>query len=145
MKTTRLTPNTFSLANPFILGITLAVISSIPATAQADNFEPWSSVASAGTVDEADTGIVTFSGATAGVATSAAVPATLDIRYNLVAVDGLLQSGDGTFFEARLRDNGANARVILRLRQINLATGAVSTVLSIDSNTLPALPNKAWP
>lgn len=119
-----------------VLGFVLLAGGLSPAWA--DNFEPWTTVGSAGTVDEGDTGIAVFSLANVTVSGAAALPANLDIRYNIVAVDGLLQGGDGILMTARFRDNGAGARVILRLREVDLSTGIVVTRLTLDSNSFAA-------
>jgi hypothetical protein len=49
-----------------------------------------------------------------------------------------LQSSDAVNLQVRFRDNGANARVIVHLRQYNLNTGVITTPLTLDSNAFPA-------
>lgn len=88
-------------------------------------------------MDEADLGTVALSSNTAAVS-GAATNATVDIRYNVVAVDGLF-GGDGTkILSARIADNGAAAQVIVRLQQLNISTGAITTLAELNSNAFPS-------
>jgi hypothetical protein len=115
--------------------LVVAVLVAAPVTALAQG--PWTSVGSAGTVDEADTGIVVFNQGIAAISTAAAVGASLDIRYNVVAVDGV-SGGDGLALTARFRDAGVSERVILRLKRYSFVNGVTQTLLTLDSNTIPA-------
>jgi hypothetical protein len=64
------------------------------------------------------------------------LPATLDIRYNVVAVEGLY---DKTIkLAVRFKDNGANAQVIVALKQYSMATGTTTTMLTLNSNNFPS-------
>ena len=45
--------------------------------------------------------------------------ATVNVRYNVVAVDGLF-GGDGKTLKVRIADNGPNAQVVVRLYQMNI-------------------------
>jgi hypothetical protein len=58
------------------------------------------------------------------------------IRYNVVAVDVLLASHDGYLLAVRFRDNGAEARVRVFLREYNLNTGVTTTRMTFDSDNL---------
>jgi hypothetical protein len=113
-----------------------AVVTLVPLAARAQS-GPWTSVGSAGTVDETDNGIVVFNQGIASITPASAVGASLDIRYNVVAVDGVF-GGDGLAMNARFRDAGATERVILRLKSYSFATGLTQTLLTLDSNTFPA-------
>jgi len=113
-----------------------AVVALCPLAARAQS-GPWTSVGSAGTVDETDLGIVVFNQGIASISAGAAVGASLDIRYNVVAVDGVF-GGDGLALTGRFRDAGAAERVILRLKSYSFATGLTLTLLTLDSNTFPA-------
>jgi hypothetical protein len=104
------------------------------ALAEVDEHKPWTAVASTGTVDEADAGIVSLS---SGTATVTAV-GTLDIRYNVVAVDGVFSPGDGIQMAVRFLDNGVSARVKLTLYQYNIASGVGTPILTFDSDGFPA-------
>lgn len=102
---------------------------------------PWTTVGSAGTVDETDVGTVVLSGAGANISNAAPLPETAFIRYNVVAVDGLLESFGtlgGVAMTAVLRDNGNAARLRLRLREVDNASGTLSTRLTLDSNAFAA-------
>lgn len=92
----------------------------------------WSTVGSAGTVDEADLGIVSLDTHTAGVSESVK-SGTVHIRYNVVAVDGVF-GGNCKLLSARIADNGPEAQVIVELKQMNSVTGAFQTLAKLDSN-----------
>lgn len=93
---------------------------------------PWTTVGSAGVVDEADTGIVEFVLGEARVRAAAAAGSVLDLRYNVVSLQGF--SGPGQYrLVVRFRDNGDAARVLLNLRRYN-TTGPTTQVHAFDSN-----------
>jgi hypothetical protein len=97
----------------------------------------WTTVGAAGTVDEDDRGIVLLGSPIPGAVTMpAAAIGVLNIRYNVVAVDGVF--GGSIIFSASFQDNGPNARVIVRLKQQGLNTGITTTLLTLDSNAFPA-------
>ncbi len=61
----------------------------------------------------------------------------------MVAVDGLVDAGgDGYNLAVRLRDNGQDERVLVRLKAVDLNTGVVTTLMTLDSNAFP--PNAAF-
>ena len=90
----------------------------------------WTTVASAGTVDESSASIVRF---TSHYAEVSAATGTVTIRYNIVPVDGVFDQGY-TALKVRFRDDGAGAQVIVRLKRVNLETGVGNTLLTFDSN-----------
>ncbi len=90
----------------------------------------WTSIASAGTVDESSASIVRFTGNHAEVS---AATGAVTIRYNIVPVDGVFDQGYPAL-KVRFRDDGAGAQVIVRLKRINLETGVGGTLLTFDSN-----------
>lgn len=101
---------------------------------------PWTTVGSAGTVDESDLATVLLSGAGANVAANAPLPETVTLRYNVVAVDGLLKNfGNlgGVNMDAVFRDNAGTARIKLRLREVENRRGVLRTVLTLDSDAFP--------
>ena len=102
------------------------------------HIQDWTTIAAAGTVDEADTSIVNFNTYIAQILPTAPLPANLDIRYNVVAVDGLFAGGDGYRLTVRFRDNGSAARVVVRLKRYNFDTGTLSTLMTLNSNSWPA-------
>jgi hypothetical protein len=59
---------------------------------------------------------------------------TVNIRYNIVPVDGLLMKLAGYTLTARFPDRGGEEQVILKLMKYNLASGISSTVLTLNSN-----------
>ncbi len=92
----------------------------------------WTTVGSAGTVDEADLSLVALSVNHAAVRSATG---TVDIRYNVVAVDGVF-GGDQNqkTLTAKIADNGTAAQVIIRLRQLNISNGVVTLLAEINSN-----------
>jgi hypothetical protein len=98
--------------------------------------EPWTSVGSVGVVDELDLSLFDFVNGEARVKSTAPAPATLNLRYNIVAIDELSSGFQDPYrFRARFRDNGSGAQVVLRLKSVNFATGLTSTITTFDSNT----------
>jgi hypothetical protein len=125
----------------------------------------WTTVGSAGTLDEADTGKVFFERAKVqmgqpigGVSTSTGTASktttaagtgiiqtrTAVIRYNVTPVDGMfpppvaLPPTIGTQFRVRFLDTGASARVVARLVEVDLLNGSEATRMTFDSNAFAA-------
>jgi hypothetical protein len=96
----------------------------------------WTSVGSAGTVDEADLAIFDTTGAQVRIIAGSGVPASVVVRYNVVNIPGI--AGEGTAMTVRFRDNGAGARVLAILKQVSFTTGMTTNVFTIDSNTFPS-------
>jgi hypothetical protein len=88
-------------------------------------------IGSTGAVDEADKNIFLFSSAIASIKAGAALPAALDVRYNIPRAEFAAQ---GLGLDVRYRDNGAGGRVVVSVFQLNLDTGVISNVFSLDSN-----------
>lgn len=125
----------------FLLVLTMIVVGS-PFSASADDFENrkyWTTVGSVGTVDEASLSTYSMSGPFVGVRNTAELPATVIVRYNVTAVDGLVV-GSGHCFEGRWRDNGSGGQVIISLKKFSFITGAVATLDVLDSNTFDPSP-----
>lgn len=101
----------------------------------ATSLKPFTCVGSAGTVDEADMGLVSLSSGVAFMKSGAGNGSRLNIRYNVVATDDA--AGGAVDMTLRYRDNGAGARVIARLKSYNFRTGAIRTVLTFNSNDFP--------
>jgi hypothetical protein len=94
----------------------------------------WTMVGSDGTVDQSDLSIVTLSSNTAAVR-SGVSKGTVDIRYNVVAVDGVFGGERNTkTLTVRLADNGPDAQVIVRLQQLNISTGVIILLAELNSN-----------
>jgi hypothetical protein len=105
-----------------------------------DTKKPWTTVGSAGTVDEEDLSI--FNTNDRNISLNAPqLPATLDVRYNIVAVDGIALPDDlepeSIFMKVRYRDMGSNGQIVLQLKKYNLNTGSNTTLLTFDSNSAP--------
>ncbi len=94
----------------------------------------WSTTGSTGTVDEADISIYETNGPNINLKGSAPLPANLDVRYNIVAVDDLPASNYQEM-TIRYKDNGDGGRVIIRLKETNMATGITNTRMTFDSNS----------
>jgi hypothetical protein len=116
-----------------LLVAALAASPAAPAFADAVPGMDWTSVGSAGTVDEADLNAVFLDGARASHIGAAG--RTVRIRYNVVAVDGL--SGVGITMRVRYNDNGP-ARVLVALKRYSFDTSATDTLLTFDSDTVPS-------
>lgn len=108
---------------------TLAALLGLGGTAMA---APWTSIGSAGAADEADASLVDFANGEARMRADAANGSVLNLRYNIVALDGF-QGLNQVAWMTRFRDNGAGSRVRLYLRQYN-KTGTTSTLATFDSN-----------
>lgn len=130
------------------------LVSATTISAQGPPFKSWTAAGSAGTVDIADEAKVFYSNGTVAFREIASqlsaarirnLPlqtVTAVIRYNVTAVDGLFfESGARLCMSTRFRDNGARARVVLRLVEFSLSTGVTTTRLTFDSNTVPPQAN----
>lgn len=95
---------------------------------------PWTTSASAGTVDDADYAITGLNGPYAYVKSTSGV---VDIRYNVVALPGL-EGGQGPRMTVRFRDTGHTDRVLVWLKEYNVNTGASITRMTFDSNNFAA-------
>jgi hypothetical protein len=97
---------------------------------------PWTSIGSAGIVDEADATEVRYGTTAVDIQPTAAASSSVRIRYNVTATSDL-EEGVNKAMTVRYRDNGPNARVFVFLYRTDIDTGALSTVLSFDSDTRP--------
>ncbi len=162
MKFNRNRSKAFSWALALILALS-AALSTSPA-ALADDFvynKAWTTVGSAGTVDDADTGKLVFQGSAVSfpeilppLPTTQAAKAEFSagiilptqttsatIRYNVTAVDGLFQPGAELGMTVRYRDDGGWAQVLIRLYEQDIYTGATKLMLTFDSNAFLPSPN----
>ncbi len=144
------------LSLALLLGTTLAASSTVRADVDSW-FKAWTTVGSAGTIDEASTSKLVMQGSTISFPeilpplpsdtlepaerlgfAAAALPletVTGTVRYNVTATDGLFENGAYLGMRARIRDNGDNAQVVLRLYEVNIDTGATSPVLTLNSDS----------
>ncbi|HKD80349.1 MAG TPA: hypothetical protein VKH81_11700 [Candidatus Angelobacter sp.] len=93
-------------------------------------------VGSTGTVDPNSTNLIKYIDGKVELRNDAPVGATAFIRYNVLPVRDLatdLQSIEFRVFAARFLDNGTG-HVFLSLKQLNLSTGAITVLLTFDSN-----------
>lgn len=116
----------------------LAVAAVLAAGAAQAQSNPWTTVGSAGVVDEADTGLVDFVAGEARMRNTAAAGSVLNLRYNVVSLPGF--SGPGQYvLRTRFRDNGAGANVRLELRRYQ-NNGLNSLQGSFNSDDFAAAP-----
>ena len=60
------------------------------------------------------------------------------IRYNIVAVEGLFQSGDNIRMKVRFLDTGNDSQLRLKLIEFNPQSGVATTQMAFDSNLYTA-------
>lgn len=124
----------------FGLSVALMLVTLVSQPALAQNSESWTTVASAGTVNDQDLAKVELSGGgLASLNAAAAASDTAYLRYNITAVDGLFVGGSPQM-RVRFQDNGANAQVVVSLMEITISTGAIKKILEVDSNNYAAAP-----
>jgi hypothetical protein len=99
--------------------------------------DPWSSTGATGSIDTDDFDIARTSGAVIQMANSAPNNATLNVRYNVTAENGLVNNLGCILLISRFRDNGDNAQVIAKLKRYNISTGEIKTLLTVNSNNFP--------
>ncbi|OZG74733.1 hypothetical protein BTA51_07100 [Hahella sp. CCB-MM4] len=111
-----------------------AIMTGVAGTALAAS--PWTSVGSAGVVDEADLSEFFMSSGYTGILPAAPANSSITLRYNVTATGDLENGGVNKRLSARFRDNGPGARVRLYLREYNYLSGTTTTLLSLDSDTV---------
>ena len=116
-----------------------------PVRAADDGLKIWTSVASAGTVDESDASEIAFAGPFATFANAAPAVSRAIIRYNVVAVDGLFAQAGPVSWPALIvnyRDDGGDARVLVYLREYEFGANpmnpALNTRIVFDSDLYAA-------
>lgn len=105
------------------------------------NAQTW--VASTGTVDESSLLTYVFNDGAAFVRGNA--PGKVVLRFNVLPVGDLLipvtnACCEGRALWVRFLDNGKGAQVLVALKQYNVFTGDITTLLSFDSNNFPPQP-----
>lgn len=144
------------LSIAILLTATLAASSTVRADVDSW-FKAWTTVGSAGTIDESSTSKLVMSGSTISFPeilsplptdtfepaerlgfAAAALPletVTGTVRYNVTATDGLFENGAYLGMRARIRDDGDRAQIVLRLYEVNIDTGATVPVLTLNSDS----------
>ena len=116
------------------LCLTAVVIAVFAFSAPAIQAQTW--VGSTGTVDPNSTNLVKYIDGRVELRNDAPVGSTAFIRYNVLPARDLaadLQSISYRVFAARFLDNGTG-HVFLSLKQLNLSTGAITVLMTLDSN-----------
>jgi hypothetical protein len=115
-----------------LLGLCVAALSQIAAA------QIW--IASTGSVDESSISTYQFVGQLAFVRPSLAT-GTVTLRYNVLPTGDLLKPinpcCEFRTLDVRFLDNGSGAQVIVTLKQYNVGTGQLTTLLTFDSNDFP--------
>lgn len=114
----------------------LGALAALLAAAGAAQANPWTTIGSAGSVDEADMALIEFMNGEARMLAAAPAGSVLNLRYNITSLEGF-QGLNQVAWRTRFRDNGNGARVRLILRQYN-ANGPTSTLATFDSNAYAA-------
>ncbi|MEW6733793.1 MAG: hypothetical protein AB1489_20865 [Acidobacteriota bacterium] len=128
----KMTINQILFRQGLCLILTLLVAFSNSSLAQSN--KSWTTVGSAGTVNDDDVSNVSLlGGGIAALSNTAPASTTAIIRYNVVAVDGLLVTGFPKM-TVRYQDNGANAQVRVCLWEYDFTTPQLTQVLCFDSN-----------
>jgi len=90
--------------------------------------------ASTGAIDERDLDIYNARGSLLTIANNAPDRARLNARYNVSAVESLVAPYNFLSMVVRFRDNGDDARVLVKLKEYDFFTGQTVTRLVFDSN-----------
>ncbi|MFN7930680.1 MAG: hypothetical protein U0Y68_22710 [Blastocatellia bacterium] len=134
----------FIVSNIYVrlaLCLTLVASTLIGQPTQAQSNKSWTTVASAGTVNEQDVNKIDLSGGgLASFSGAAAANDTAFIRFNVTAVDGLFATGYPKM-RVRYQDNGSSAQVVVSLMELDLTTGLPKKILELDSNNFAAAPS----
>lgn len=146
--------NSTAMSWALSLALLLSSLLANTMSARADvdpRIKVWTTVGSAGTINEADSGKLVTQGPT--VAFPEILPPTRQeafqifvpqvtvsatVRYNVVATDATVEGGPILAMAARFRDDGDQAQVVLRLFETNIETGATTLLLTLDSNNFSA-------
>src|SRR5215471_16215678 len=119
-----------------------ALCLGVASMSQAALAQVW--VASTGTVDESSLNTYLFNGQLAFIKPGLAT-GSVTIRYNVLPVGDLVKPLTDPCCEnwtllVRFLDNGPGAQVIVKLKRYNVRTGALTTLLTFDSNDFPPQP-----
>ncbi len=121
----------YRLRNICVALVAVAVLALNASTAQA---QTW--VGSTGTVDPNSVNLVKYIDGKVELRNDAPVGATAFIRYNVLPVRDLATDLSGIEFQtfaASFLDDGAG-HVFLSLKQLNLKTATITTLMTFDSN-----------
>ena len=119
----------------FCTALVLTLTSIAPLRAKETSAKPWTTIGSAGAEH---LGTFTYQNGIAFLSSPSGV-----LRYNVVAVDGLLDTGTSLShirMTARFRDPDAASRVRINLRRTRISDGSTANVagVALDSNNYAA-------
>lgn len=129
--------NSFA-ARALVLALPLLALHAGRSEAQVIGSQPWTTVGAAGTVNSGDTADVSYF--TGGWMNLAAGSTSAYVRYNVVAVDGLVATAGPLPTRTRMRvkfiDPGETAHLTVTLKEFDLDNGLGSAVnrMSFDSD-----------
>src|SRR5262245_13581699 len=116
-------------------GVTLLLTMALSVNViSAQTTESWTTVGSAGTVDDGSLANLALGADVAQLSAAAPANTTAFIRYNVTATDGLFPTNTFTRMLARFQDNGTDSRVVATLIRVPLNGGAPQILLTLDSN-----------
>jgi hypothetical protein len=117
----------------------IAVLSVAIVPLRASFRQTWSAIAATCTADEGSAGLLTYSDTGSVFIKSSVTSATAQLRCPVYPVGDMLKTseevGGAWALRAILRDtdSGGNSRVVVSLKSVNVATGAITTYATIDS------------
>ena len=119
--------------------IAVALCASAAGWAADEPKRAWTTVGSAGTIDDDSVDDVLLHFNHASLKVNEGNVSSGKIRYNVTATD-MLFFGDTSIMQITYKDRGEGSRITARLFKVDLETGAGLTVLKFDSNAFPPGP-----
>jgi hypothetical protein len=136
-----MTPNR---SRRLLLGVAFLLTLTASLAAQGQATGVWTAVAHTAAVDSADRDVYQTNSTGSVAIRSGVSTGNVLLRFSVTGIPAVLRDpydpeDDGPDqriqLAARLRDTGAGARVVVRLRRLELESGAINTLATIDSDT----------